>query len=73
MSKKAWAYKVVKTQRGSQGQWFRYPVAATFLTQVEAEEYAKSFAESQRGVAGTRILVIARKGGDVAKAFAIEG
>jgi hypothetical protein len=71
-TRKTWAYKVVKTQRGNQGQWFRYPAAATFATQSEAEQYAEQFAADQRGVAGTRILVVARKGGDVVKAFAVE-
>ncbi len=61
---KKWNYKVVKTQRGSQGQWFRYPAAATFATKSEAEDYARNFAAQQRGVAGTRVLVVARKGGE---------
>jgi len=64
-TKKAWAFKVVKTQRGCQGEWFRYPAAATFADQVEAEAYAREFADEQKGVAGTRILVVARKGGRV--------
>lgn len=63
--KKPWAYKVVKTQRGTQGEWFRHRTAATFAEQADAEEYARRFATEQRGVAGTRILVLARKGGRV--------
>lgn len=59
---KSWTYKVVKTQRGLGGQWFCYPAAATFTSQSEAEAYARGFAAQQLGVAGTRILVIARKG-----------
>ena len=64
-TKKAWAYKVGKTQRGMQGEWFRYPAAATFATQAEGEQYARDFAEQQRGVAGTKILVVTRKGNRV--------
>ena len=57
-----WTHKVVKTQRGHQGQWFRYPAAMTGSL-VEALAYAHQFAHEQRAVGGTRILVIARKGG----------
>lgn len=72
-TKTKWAFKVVKAQRGMQGQWFRYRAAATFETQAEAEKYAREFAEDQRGVAGTRILVVARKGGATVAAFPVEG
>jgi hypothetical protein len=62
-TKKAkWAYKVVKSQRGGQGQWFRYPAALTTADEAEAIEYAERFAAEQAGVSGTRILVLARKG-----------
>lgn len=60
---KAWKYKVVKSQRGMQGQWFSYPAAATFEDLEEAKAYAEEFAAEQRaaGVAGTRINVFSRK------------
>ena len=71
--KKGWTHKVVKTQRGMKGEWFRYPAAATFPSQAEAEEYAREFAEDQRGVAGTRILVVARRGDAVVASYGVEG
>ena len=69
---RTWAFRVIKSQRGMRGEWFRYPTAATFSTQTEAEEYAARFAESQRGVAGTRILVVARKGDMVVREFRVQ-
>ena len=60
-----WTHKVVKTQRGMDGKWFRYPAAATFASEPQAHDYAKQFAAEQKGVPGTRILVVARKGGAV--------
>jgi len=60
-----WTHKVVKTQRGGKGSWFRYPAAATFATQEAAETFCREFADAQAGIGGTRILVIARKGGQV--------
>jgi hypothetical protein len=57
-----WTHKVVKTQRGNRGEWFRYPAAATFSELAEADEYARRFVEEQHAVAGTRILVVQRKG-----------
>lgn len=64
-TKKAWAFKVVKSQRENQGEWFRYRAAATFAAQADAEQYARDFASEQAGVPGTKILVVARKGGAV--------
>jgi len=54
-------FEVQKKQRGDQGNWFSYP-AKRFATESEAIEYATRFAESQTGVAGTRIVVTQRKG-----------
>lgn len=70
-----WNYKVVKSQRGGQGQWFNYPTAATFVTLAEAEVYAERFAREQAEVGGTRILIRSRKGadgGDVVKVYRCE-
>jgi hypothetical protein len=71
-TKAGWTHKVVKTQRGGQGQWFRYPAAKTG-SQAECEAYAEQFAREQTaaGVAGTLILVVARKGDAVVKSFAV--
>lgn len=71
-TKAKWAYKVVKAQRGTQGQWFRHPAAATFADAADAVAYAERFAADQRGVAGTRILVVARKGGEVVRDIRVE-
>ncbi len=71
--RKPWAYKVVKTQRGGQGQWFRYPAAFTSADEAEAVKYAEGFAADQAGVAGTRILVLARKGDRVIRDIRVEG
>lgn len=65
--KQAWTHKVVKTQRGNNGQWFRYPAAATFANEADAIAYAESFAAEQSDIAGTRILVVTRKGGRVVR------
>jgi hypothetical protein len=69
----AWAYKVLKTQQGSQGEWFRYPAAFTTADQAEAVAYAERFAAEQTaaGVARTRILVLARKGDRVVREFRV--
>lgn len=69
VAKKTWAYKVVKSQRGGQGQWFRYPAAFTTADEAEAVEYAGRFAAAQAGVPGTRILVLARKGDRLVREF----
>jgi len=63
-TKKTWTTKVVKSQRGGQGEWFRHPAAMTTDNESEAIEYAEQFAAEQKaaGVVGTRILVLARKG-----------
>ena len=60
----AWKFKVVKKQRGLQGEWFAYPAAMTTTTEIEARAYADAFALSQRtaGVLGTRIVVLTRGG-----------
>lgn len=57
-----WKFKVVKKQRGMQGQWFAYPAAMTTESESEAREYAEQFAAEQRaaGVLGTRIVVETR-------------
>jgi hypothetical protein len=58
-----WQFRVVKSQRGRNGQWFPYESAATFATQNDAVQYAERFAREQRaaGVVGTRINVMSRK------------
>lgn len=58
-----WNFKVVKSQRGTDGKWFSYPAAATFEVEAEARKYAEKFAASQRsaGVAGIRINVLSRR------------
>ncbi len=56
-----WTFKVVKKQRGMQGQWFAYPAAKTG-TETECREYAAHFAEQQKGIGGTRIVVLTRGG-----------
>ena len=60
---KQWKFKVVKSQRGGQGEWFYYPAAATFEREIGAHRYASQFAASQReaGVTGTRIVVMSRR------------
>jgi hypothetical protein len=62
MDNRKWSHKVVKTQRGNQGKWFRYPAAKTFNSVDEASQYAGEFALEQKGVQGTKILVIDRHG-----------
>ena len=59
--KNNWTHKVVKEQRGMQGEWFRYP-AAKIGTEEECRKYADEFADEQRtaGVVGTRIRVLTR-------------
>lgn len=62
-----WKYKVVKKQRGSQGEWFSYPTAGTFRSESDARGYAEAFAAEQKGVLGTRIVVLTRGGKFVAE------
>lgn len=59
---KNWTHKVVKKQRGMQGEWFAYPAAMTTDSEQSAKEYAEQFAAEQRaaGVVGTRIVVETR-------------
>lgn len=66
MIRKAWTHKVVKTQRGGQGEWFRYR-AATTGSERDCRRYARDFAEEQRDIGGTRILVLTRGGRYVAE------
>lgn len=68
-TKKSWAYKVVKTQRGGDGKWFRYPAAFTSADEGEAIAYAERFAGEQAGVPGTRIIVVTRKGDSLVREF----
>lgn len=68
-TKQAWTVKVVKSQRGGQGQWFRYPAAFTSASESDAIAYAERFAAEQAGVGGTRILVLARKGDRLIREF----
>lgn len=65
-TKKTWTHKVVKKQRGGQGQWFAYPAAKTG-TEAECREYAERFAAEQAGIGGTRIVVLTRGGQFVAE------
>lgn len=69
--KSKWQYKVVKTQRGQQGQWFRHRAAYTSVDEASAVQYAEGFAAEQQaaGVTGTRVLVLARKGDRVVREF----
>lgn len=67
-TKNGWQYKVVKSQRGSDGLWFRY-AGVTFDTELEAVEYAEQFAREQSAVPGTKILVVSRKGNHVIKSI----
>lgn len=69
IQRKAWAYRVVKTQRGGDGRWFRYPSAYTSADEGEAIAYAERFAAEQAGVPGTRILVLGRKGDRLVRSF----
>ena len=64
-----WKYKVVKSQRCGNGDWFRYPTAITTITETDAREYAQAFAADQQraGVVGTRINVLTRGGQPVAE------
>lgn len=70
MTSKKWTCKVVKTQRGGNGEWFRHATAATFDRIEDAAAYASEFAENQAGVAGTKILVLSRSGEQVLATFA---
>lgn len=63
---KKWTHKVVKVQRGGQGEWFSYP-AAMAGSEAECREYAAAFAVEQRGVGGTRIVVRTRGNKPVAE------
>lgn len=65
----AWTIKVCKTQRGNDGKWFRYPASLTTSSEAVAIRYAERFAQDQKGVPGTRILVLARKGDRLIKSF----
>ena len=65
----AWTHKVVKAQRGSQGQWFRHRAAFTSADEAAAVAYAERFAADQVGVPGTRILVLTRKGDRLVREF----
>lgn len=67
--KKPWAYKVVKTQRGGDGKWFRYRAAFTTADESAAIAYAEQFAADQAGVPGTRIIVVTRKGDRLVREF----
>ena len=71
-TKAAWTHKVVKKQRGLQGEWFSHPAAKTG-SEDECVAYAEAFAAEQRaaGVVGTRITVIARKGGETVKSITV--
>lgn len=69
--KTQWNTKVVKTQRGGDGTWFRYPAAMTATNESDAVKYAEQFARNQAGVAGTRILVLARKGDRLIREFRV--
>ena len=60
-----WTHKVVKSQRGMNGEWFRYRAATTTRDVGQAIAYARRFAAAQAGVAGTKILVVQRKGNRV--------
>lgn len=67
-------FRVVKEQRGSDGQWFRYPPGRTrHDTQEQAEAAAAAFAADQAGVAGTRIAVLRLADGVVVKRFPVAG
>lgn len=69
---KSWTHKVVKKQRDGQGQWFCYPAAHTGSL-ADCQAYAAEFAaqQSAAGVVGTRIVVVARKGGAVVADHAV--
>ena len=64
-----WAYKVVKSQRGGNGKWFRYRAAFTSADESEAVAYAERFAAEQAGVPGTRVIVVTRKGDRLVREF----
>lgn len=61
--KPAWKYRVVKRQRGMEGEWFDYP-GRGFVCMEEAQKYAADFAAEQEasGVVGTYIAVLTRSG-----------
>lgn len=65
MTKRNWKFRVVKSMRGMNGEWFHFPTAGTFLTKDAACVYAEGFARSQGGsrVCGARIEVRSRSGG----------
>ena len=54
-----WTHKVIKEQRGHNGNWFRYPTATTGSLE-HCSQYAEDFAQEQAGVGGTRIAVYTR-------------
>lgn len=64
-----WKFKVVKFQRGMQGEWFAHPAAMTTANEAVARKYAEEFVTEQRaaGVVGTRINVLTRGGNNVAE------
>ncbi len=57
---------MVKKQRGGDGKWFSYPASKTG-SELECLAYAAAFAATQRGVSGTRIVVMTRGGNFVAE------
>lgn len=59
-----WTHKVVKQQRGANGEWFSYP-GRGYSSEFEAVAAAEKFAARQSEVPGTRIVVLARKRGRV--------
>ena len=65
---KKWTHKVVKLQRGMNGQWFAHRAAMTG-TETEARIYAEKFATEQTnaGVTGTRIVVRTKGGKSIAE------
>ena len=52
---------MVKKQRGGDGKWFNYRGRA-FDRESDAMEYAREFANQQRNVPGTKIVVYRRNG-----------
>lgn len=57
-----WTYRVVKRARGSQGEFFDFPTAATFGSESAAQAYAARFAAEQADVGGAEIDVRCRRG-----------
>lgn len=55
-------YRVVKSGRGGQGEWFDFSRGTPFALESEAREHAASFAAEQRAAGVTCVRITVRLG-----------